>query len=127
MAWRFHNRMDAVAIGLLSVLLAAGWRILHLRFHKGNVGSHFRPRKHGAPHKIRTCDLRLRRPLLYPAELMEHTKPVNLCNLMSTGLLVEVTGFEPAAPCSQSTCATNCATPRNHPPVRIVNRLSDLP
>ena len=27
--------------------------------------------------------------------------------------LVEVTGFEPATPCSQSTYATNCATPRN--------------
>ena len=27
-------------------------------------------------------------------------------------LMVEVTGFEPATPCSQSTYATNCATPR---------------
>ena len=28
-----------------------------------------------------------------------------------TGLLVRVTGFEPAASCSQSMRATNCATP----------------
>ncbi len=27
-------------------------------------------------------------------------------------IMVEVTGFEPATPCSQSTYATNCATPR---------------
>ena len=26
----------------------------------------------GTPYRIRTCDLRLRRPLLYPAELQTH-------------------------------------------------------
>lgn len=31
-------------------------------------------------------------------------------NLM-VSLLVRVTGLEPATPCSQSTCATSCATP----------------
>ena len=30
------------------------------------------PAKSGTPGRIRTCDLRLRRPLLYPAELRAH-------------------------------------------------------
>ena len=29
-------------------------------------------RKYGTPYRIRTCDLRLRRPLLYPTELRAH-------------------------------------------------------
>ena len=32
--------------------------------------------------------------------------------LLSVKILVEVTGLEPAASCSQSKRATNCATPR---------------
>ena len=39
-------------------------------------------------------------------ERMKKEHPFKECSL------VEVTGLEPAAPCSQSTCATNCATPR---------------
>src|SRR5438477_4495779 len=31
-------------------------------------------RKHGAPGRIRTCDPRLRRPVLYPTELRAHVK-----------------------------------------------------
>jgi hypothetical protein len=33
-----------------------------------------RYRKYGAPGRIRTCDLLLRRQLLYPAELQAHMK-----------------------------------------------------
>ncbi len=46
----------------------------------------------GAPGRTRTPGLRLRRPLLYPAELL--------------ALMVGARGFEPPAPCSQGRCAT---------------------
>lgn len=46
----------------------------------------------GAPGRARTPDPRLRRPLLYPAELLA---PV-----------VGARGFEPPTPCSQGRCAT---------------------
>ena len=32
-------------------------------------------RKSGAPNRIRTCDLRFRKPMLYPAELWAPRKP----------------------------------------------------
>src|SRR6185369_4188805 len=48
----------------------------------------------GAPGTTRTYDLRLRRPLLYPAELRAQRK------------MVGETGFEPATPCAQDRCAT---------------------
>ncbi len=51
--------------------------------------------KNGAPGRTRTCDLRLRRPLLYPAELL--------------ALMVGAAGFEPAAYCSQSSRANQAA------------------
>src|SRR6185503_19863079 len=52
---------------------------------------------HGAPGRIRTCNPRLRRPVLYP-----------LCygRNVHRGLLVGAAGFEPATLCSQSRCAT---------------------
>lgn len=49
----------------------------------------------GLPGGSRTPDPRLRRPLLYPAEL----RAVH-------GWLVGAAGFEPATLCSQSRCAT---------------------
>ena len=52
-------------------------------------------RENGAPGRTRTCDLRLRRPLLYPAELL--------------ALMVGAAGFEPAAYCSQSSRANQAA------------------
>ena len=50
---------------------------------------------YGAPDRTRTCNLRLRRPLLYPVELRARF-----------GLLVGVEGFEPPTPWSQTRCAT---------------------
>ena len=55
----------------------------------------------GTPEGIRTPDLRLRRPLLYPAELLART----LLGMVKRKVVGE-TGFEPATPCSQSRCAT---------------------
>ena len=59
----------------------------------------------GTPGRTRTCDPRLRRPLLYPAELRAlYTVPLRL---------VGVEGFEPPTSCSQSRCATRLRyTPR---------------
>ncbi len=48
-------------------------------------------RARGAPEGIRTHDLRLRRPLLYPPELLAR---------------IGTAGFEPATPCAQDRCAT---------------------
>ena len=50
----------------------------------------------GAPGVIRTRDPRLRRPLLYPAEL----------RVLKNKIMVGTTGFEPATPSSQAKCAT---------------------
>ena len=59
-------------------------------------------RKHqdlnGASGRIRTCDPRLRRPLLYPAELRTQ--------IVRIRIVVGETGFEPATPCTQNKCAT---------------------
>ena len=52
----------------------------------------------GAPGRIRTCDPRLRRPLLYPTELRAH--------FLLLQEMVGETGFEPATPCTQNKCAT---------------------
>ena len=76
----------------------------------------------GDPGGIRTPDPRLRRPLLYPTELLNHIDleramgiepttsawkaevlPLNYTRKKN---LVGVAGFEPATPCSQGRCAT---------------------
>ena len=49
---------------------------------------------HGATGGIRTPDPRLRRPLLYPTELLSQIK------------MVGAAGFEPATPWSQARCST---------------------
>ena len=71
------------------------------------------------PGGIRTPDPRLRRPLLYPTELQTHEErvmgieptcpawkagvlPLNYTRKSAAYLIVGVTGFEPAASCSQS-------------------------
>jgi hypothetical protein len=55
-------------------------------YRKANVS------RNGALGRTRTCDPRLRRPMLYPAELQ--------------ALMVGVEGFEPPTSCSQSRRAT---------------------
>ncbi len=73
----------------------------------------------GAPGRIRTCDPRLRRPLLYPAELRAHNTTkhgkINAKLLPNTGFkaserpttkMVGEEGFEPPTSCSQSRRAT---------------------
>ncbi len=78
------------------------------------------------PDRTRTCDLRIRNPLLYPTELRAHEFMISNPCIKKNGLpfvatsakraerrMVGATGFEPATPRSQSECATNCATPRN--------------
>ena len=78
------------------------WRANQLRYTHHNV-----------PEGIRTPDPRLRRPLLYPTELLTHTKRVMGIEptypAWKAGVLplnytrrVGVTGFEPAASWSQT-------------------------
>ena len=47
------------------------WYTLRVRLIKWNGGP--TGKAYGTPCRIRTCDLRLRRPTLYPAELKAHT------------------------------------------------------
>jgi hypothetical protein len=74
---------------------------------------------YGVPTGIRTPDLRLRRPLLYPAELLaqilervkgiEPSQPAwkaGALPLSYTRKMVGVAGFEPATLWSQTRCAT---------------------
>ena len=56
----------------------------------------------GAPGRTRTCDPRLRRPLLYPAELRAQIEVM----AGRGATLVGAEGFEPPTSCSQSRCAT---------------------
>ena len=68
----------------------------------------------GAPGRTRTCDLWIRSPLLYPAELRAHCSPdpgARDCKLWRqrqqlSRCVVGATGFEPATHGSQSRCAT---------------------
>ena len=50
------------------------WRSSQLNYtHHISLSNNAAKKKIGAPAGIRTRDLRLRRPLLYPAELQAHT------------------------------------------------------
>ena len=80
----------------------------------------------GAPGRTRTCDHRLRRPMLYPAELLARTdsRVVLRCAddrshdpRPSPAEVVGVRGFEPPASCSQSRRATRL---RHTPKVPIL-------
>jgi hypothetical protein len=62
--------------------------------------------KLGLPSRSRTCDLRLRRPLLYPAELWADIGWVYIISIEQIEKMVGVQGFEPWTPCSQSRRAT---------------------
>ena len=84
----------------------------------------------GAPCRIRTRGLRLRRPLLYPAELRarillseretgfepatyglegHRSSQLSYFRTFSLLTLVGAKGFEPSTPCSQSRCANQTA------------------
>ena len=55
----------------------------------------------GAPGRTRTCNHRIRNPMLYPVELRAHdTSKILLTKLVGAD------GFEPPTLCSQSRCAT---------------------
>ena|SRR6185437_8743393 len=58
---------------------------------------------YGAPGRTRTCDPRLRRPMLYPPELRAHSQ---VLEHVPRPDLVGAEGFEPPTLCSQSRCAT---------------------
>ncbi len=63
----------------------------------------------GAPDRTRTCNRRLRRPMLYPVELRAHRQPCIVPPHTGTRRqpsLVGVEGFEPPTSCSQSRRAT---------------------
>ena len=79
----------------------------------------YRPLLLGDPGGIRTPDPRLRRPLLYPTELLNHINLERAMGIEPTTSawkaevlplnytrMVGVAGFEPATPCSQGRCAT---------------------
>ena len=53
----------------------------------------------GPPEWTRTTDLRIRSPLLYPAELQAGGS-------LHRGEVVGARGFEPPTPCAQGRCAT---------------------
>ena len=62
----------------------------------------------GPPERTRTSDLRIRSPLLYPAELQ--------AEVSSEGYMVGARGFEPPTPCAQGRCATRLRyTPTGSP------------
>ena len=92
------------------------WRANQLRYTHHNV-----------PEGIRTPDPRLRRPLLYPAELQTHALfsekrvmgieptypawkagvlPLNYTRRTKSRCEIGVTGFEPATPWSQTRCSS---------------------
>src|SRR5690606_36280444 len=56
----------------------------------------------GAPGRTRTCNHRLRRPVLYPVELRAHSRMI----AARWSRMVGVEGFEPPTSCSQSRRAT---------------------
>ncbi len=62
----------------------------------------------GAPGRIRTFDQRLRRALLYPAELRAHRKLQKFAckQPLLKEEVVGDAGFEPATPWTQTKCAT---------------------
>ena len=71
--------------------------------------------KNGTPYRIRTCGLRLRRPLLYPAELRAHKKRGDLTYLDKLKLhflvdnkllVVHLIGFEPTTHGSEVRCSS---------------------
>ena len=85
-----------------------------------------RPPYHGAPCRIRTCDLRIRSPLLYPAEprARKHPPKYTSTPLFAPAAarityLAEKPGFEPGFPVSQETrLAGECLQPAR-PPLHI--------
>ena len=56
--------------------------------------------RNGPPERTRTSDLRIRSPLLYPAELQAEGDSVG------RSVMVGARGFEPPTPCAQGRCAT---------------------
>jgi hypothetical protein len=66
------------------------------------------PRSSGAPGRTRTCDPRLRRPMLYPAELRAQNPSSQIVSSLNVHVerMVGARGFEPPTLCSQSRCAT---------------------
>jgi hypothetical protein len=76
-------------------------------------------RASGAPGRTRTCDPRLRRPVLYPAELRALLSSLPFTSTLSLEM-VGAAGFEPATLCSQSRCATRLRhAPPEVPYVRV--------
>ena len=75
------------------------------------------PRPDGAPGRTRTCNHRLRRPVLYPVELRAQTG-------IETSRMVGAEGFEPPTLCSQSRCATRLryAPPSHRKPAGALGR-----
>ena len=66
-------------------------------------------RSYGAPGGTRTHDPRLRRPVLYPAELRARRRAIRS--------MVGARGFEPPTLCSQSRCSTRLSyAPTQSPP-----------
>ena len=65
--------------------------------------------RNGPPERTRTSDLRIRSPLLYPAELQAEVSSVEVS-------MVGARGFEPPTPCAQGRCATRLRyTPTGSP------------
>ena len=71
----------------------------------------------GAPGRTRTCNPRLRRPVLCPVELRAQRLPT-----LPVPSVVGVEGFEPPTHCSQSNCATRLRyTPTGSEPINCRN------
>ena len=76
--------------------------------------------KIGAPGRIRTCDRRFRRPVLYPAELRAHEGKNRMGRRLYSRDMVGVEGFEPPTSCSQSRRATRLRYTPNDAAARMV-------
>ena len=95
-----HQRLSTFSRAILTTLGAAEY-----------------PHRRGAPGRTRTCNPRLRRPVLCPVELRAHCFPA-----LPVPCLVGVEGFEPPTHCSQSNCATRLRyTPTSPEPVNCRN------
>ncbi len=77
--------------------------------------------KRGAPSRIRTCNLRLRRPLLYPVELWAHStaSALTLQHVDKKDIFIDMSwsgwrDSNPRHPAPKAGALPDCATPRRH-------------
>ncbi len=68
--------------------------------------------KYGAPCRIRTCDLRLRRPTLYPAELRARKQRNHHNESVEKGKPDFITSYQETSPSNNEKALAKCALNR---------------